>query len=108
MPLEKTADVKELAGIWRGRAMREQEQEPVTMIVAADGSYRAITTAEASTEGKTARAGVLQLVRLTPLGRGEREDGQSQGHGKWKETPATPVCDSKPRLGSATPPFETC
>jgi hypothetical protein len=49
---KQIADVKELAGIWRGRATRGQEQEPVTMIVAADGSYRAMTTAEASTEGK--------------------------------------------------------
>jgi hypothetical protein len=49
---KQIADVKELAGIWRGRATREQAQEPVTMIVAADGSYRAMTTAQASTEGK--------------------------------------------------------
>jgi len=49
---KQIVDVKELAGIWQGRATREQEQTRVMMIVAADGSYRAMTTGEASTEGK--------------------------------------------------------
>ena len=57
-PLEGVAqdkqivDVKELAGAWRGRVTREQGQEPVTMIVSADGSYRAMTADTASTEGQ--------------------------------------------------------
>jgi len=45
-------DVKELAGTWRGWVTREQGHEPVTMIVSADGSYRAMTADTASTEGK--------------------------------------------------------
>ena len=45
-------DVKELAGTWRGWVTREQGHEPVTMIVSADGSYRAMTVDTASTEGK--------------------------------------------------------
>jgi len=57
-PLEGAAqekqivDVKELAGAWRGWVTREQGHEPVTMIVSADGSYRAMTADTASTEGK--------------------------------------------------------
>jgi len=49
---KQIADVKELAGTWRGLVTREQGQEPVTMIIAADGSYRAMTADAASTEGK--------------------------------------------------------
>jgi len=49
---KQIADVKELAGTWRGWVTREQGQEPVTMIIAADGSYRAMTADTASTEGK--------------------------------------------------------
>ena len=44
-------DVKELAGTWRGWVTREQGREPVTMIVSADGSYRAMTVDTAETEG---------------------------------------------------------
>ena len=45
-------DVKELAGSWRGWVMREEAQEPATLIVSADGSYRALTADGATTEGK--------------------------------------------------------
>jgi len=45
-------DVKELAGTWQGWVTREQGREPVTMIVSADGSYRAMTVDTAETEGK--------------------------------------------------------
>ena len=45
-------DVKELAGSWRGWVTREEGQQGATMIVSSDGSYRAVTTAGASTEGK--------------------------------------------------------
>ena len=46
---KQIVDVKELAGTW---VTREQGHEPVTMIVSADGSYRAMTADTASTEGK--------------------------------------------------------
>jgi len=49
---KQIVDVKELAGTWRGWVTREQGHEPVTMIVSADGSYRAMTVDTASTEGK--------------------------------------------------------
>ncbi|PYN79776.1 MAG: hypothetical protein DMD96_15800 [Candidatus Rokuibacteriota bacterium] len=49
---KQIVDVKELAGSWRGWVTREQGQERATMIVSADGSYRALTTDGASTEGK--------------------------------------------------------
>jgi len=49
---KQIVDVKELAGTWRGWVTREQGREPVTMIVSADGSYRAMTADTASTEGK--------------------------------------------------------
>lgn len=49
---KRIVDVKELAGTWQGWATRQQGRQPVTMIVAPDGSYRALTKAEASTEGK--------------------------------------------------------
>jgi hypothetical protein len=45
-------DVKELAGSWQGWVTREEGRDGATMIVAADGSYRALTTRGASTEGK--------------------------------------------------------
>ena len=46
-------DVKELAGNWQGRVMREEGQEDrATLIVSADGSYRALTARGAITEGK--------------------------------------------------------
>ena len=35
-----------------GLIMREEAQEPATLIVSADGSYRALTTDGATTEGK--------------------------------------------------------
>jgi len=45
-------DVKELAGSWQGWITREEGREGATMIVTSDGSYRALTTGGASTEGK--------------------------------------------------------
>ena len=45
-------DVKELAGSWRGWVTREQGRESATLIVSPDGSYRALTTHGATTEGK--------------------------------------------------------
>jgi len=49
---KQVGDVKELAGIWQGWVTRDQGRERATMIVTADGSYRATTTAGSSTEGK--------------------------------------------------------
>ena len=49
---KQIADVKELAGSWRGWVTRGQGQQGATMIVSADGSYRALTTDGATTEGK--------------------------------------------------------
>ncbi len=49
---KQIADVKELAGSWQGWVTREQGQERATLIVSPDGSYRALTTDGATTEGK--------------------------------------------------------
>jgi hypothetical protein len=49
---KQITDVKELAGTWQGRVTREEGQEHATLIVSADGSYRALTTDGATTEGK--------------------------------------------------------
>jgi hypothetical protein len=49
---KQIVDVKELAGNWRGWVTGEQGQERATMIVTADGSYRASTTRGSTTEGK--------------------------------------------------------
>jgi len=49
---KQIVDVKELAGRWQGWVTREQGQERATLIVSADGSYRALTPQGASTEGK--------------------------------------------------------
>jgi len=49
---KQIADVKELAGSWQGWVTREQGQEHATLIVSTDGSYRALTTDGATTEGK--------------------------------------------------------
>jgi hypothetical protein len=49
---KQIVDVKELAGSWRGWVTRDQGQEPATLIVEVDGSYRALTTDGATTEGK--------------------------------------------------------
>jgi len=45
-------DVKELAGSWQGWVAREGGQDRATLIVSADGSYRALTARGAITEGK--------------------------------------------------------
>jgi hypothetical protein len=45
-------DVKELAGSWQGWVTREGGQDRATLIVSADGSYRALTAGGAITEGK--------------------------------------------------------
>ena len=49
---KQIGDVKELEGSWQGWLTREQGRERALMIVIADGSYRATTTAGSSTEGK--------------------------------------------------------
>ena len=49
---KQIADIKELAGSWRGWVTREEGQERATLIISADGSYRALTTDGAITEGK--------------------------------------------------------
>jgi hypothetical protein len=49
---KQIADVKELAGTWQGWVTREDGQERATLFVSVDGSYRALTTDGASTEGK--------------------------------------------------------
>ena len=49
---KQIVDVKELAGSWQGWVTREEGQERATLIVSADGSYRALTTDGAITEGK--------------------------------------------------------
>jgi hypothetical protein len=48
---KKVVDVKELAGNWRGW-VTEQSQERASMVVSADGSYKAATTRGVQTEGK--------------------------------------------------------
>ena len=48
---KQVTDVKELAGNWQGW-VTEQTQERASMVVSADGSYRALTTHGATTEGK--------------------------------------------------------
>src|SRR5437762_1726710 len=45
-------DVKELAGSWRGWVTAEVGDERATMIVQADGSYKAATTRGTTAEGK--------------------------------------------------------
>jgi hypothetical protein len=49
---KRIVDVKELAGSWQGWVTREEGQERATLIVSTDGSYRALTTDGATTEGK--------------------------------------------------------
>jgi hypothetical protein len=49
---KQIVDVKELAGSWRGWVTGEFGQERATMIVSADGSYKAATTRGSRTEGK--------------------------------------------------------
>ena len=49
---KQIVDVKELAGSWQGWVTREEAQERATLIVSPDGSYRALTTDGAITEGK--------------------------------------------------------
>ena len=49
---KQIADVKELAGSWRGWVTGEQGQERATMIVQANGSYKASTTRGSTSEGQ--------------------------------------------------------
>lgn len=48
---KQVLDVNELAGSWRGWVTGEHGQERATMIVSADGSYKASTTRGSTTEG---------------------------------------------------------
>jgi hypothetical protein len=48
---KQVVDVKGLAGSWRGWVTGEQGDERTTMIVSADGSYKAATTCGSTTEG---------------------------------------------------------
>ena len=49
---KQVGDVKELAGSWRGWVTGEQGDERATMIVQADGSYKASTTRGSTAEGQ--------------------------------------------------------
>jgi hypothetical protein len=49
---KQIVDVKELVGSWRGWVTGEFGQERATMIVSADGSYKASTTRGSTTEGQ--------------------------------------------------------
>ena len=49
---KQIVDVKELAGSWQGWITREDGQQHATLIISADGSYRALTRDGATTEGK--------------------------------------------------------
>ena len=49
---KQIVDVKELAGSWRGWVVGEFGQERATMIVSADGSYKASTTRGSTTDGQ--------------------------------------------------------
>jgi hypothetical protein len=48
---KQIVDVKELAGSWRGWVTGEQGDERATMIVSADGSYKASTVSGSTTVG---------------------------------------------------------
>ena len=48
---KQIADVKELAGSWRGWVRAESRQEGATMVVQADGTYKASTTRGTLSEG---------------------------------------------------------
>jgi hypothetical protein len=49
---KQIVDVKELEGRWQGLVTREERQERATLFISMDGSYRALTTDGAITEGK--------------------------------------------------------
>src|SRR2546428_11003653 len=49
---KKIADIKELAGSWRGWVTGELGQERANMIVQANGSYKASTTQGSTSEGQ--------------------------------------------------------
>ena len=49
---KQIADVKELAGSWQGWVTGELGQERATMIVQANGSYKASTTQGSTSEGQ--------------------------------------------------------
>ncbi len=49
---KKVAEVKELAGSWRGWVTAEMGDERATMNVQTDGSYKASTTRGSTSEGK--------------------------------------------------------
>ena len=49
---KQIVDVKELAGSWQGWVTAVTGQERATMIVQADGSYKASTTRGSTSEGK--------------------------------------------------------
>src|SRR5215471_5380381 len=82
-------DVKELAGNWQGWVTREGGQDRATLIVAADGSYRALTERGAITEGKFYLQDGGLRYRSSPT-RGAASLSQDQGKTVLTVMPADP------------------
>ena len=86
-------DVKELAGSWRGWVRAESGRESATMVVEADGTYKASTTRGTLTQGQfLLRDGKLryQSTRTT----GTASLSEDQGKTILKMMPEDPTSDT--------------
>src|SRR3989441_7031300 len=78
---KQIVDVKELAGSWRGWVTAESGQEPATMNVQPDGSYKASNVSGSTAEGKFyLKDGKLlyQSSRTTGTARLSQEGGKTK------------------------------
>jgi hypothetical protein len=76
---KQIADVKELAGSWRGWVRAESGRERATMVVQADGTYKASTTRGTLSEGTFyLRDGKLRYQSTRTMGTASLSEDQGR------------------------------
>src|SRR5262249_25361636 len=96
---KQVKDVKELAGSWRGWVVGEQGDERATMIVSANGSYKASTITGSTTEGQVyLKDGKLLYRSSQPPGTAKLAED--------KGTPTPPLAPEAPNSRPGTGRYE--
>ena len=76
---KQIADVKELAGSWQGWVRAESGRERATMVVEADGTYKASTTRGTLSQGQFfLRDGKLRYQSTRTTGTASLSEGQGK------------------------------
>jgi len=100
---KQVADVKELAGSWRGWVTGEQGDERATMIVSPDGSYKATTTNGSTAVGQfSLRDGKLVYQSSRTLSADEQRNVTDRSHGS-----AVSFCRKETRCPAYRPARES-